>query len=84
MKKGSPEGYNAETGLAEQENPMNVNHYIGFDVHKKRMSYCVKCADGQIVGEGKLRATRQVLRQWAQQRPEPWHAITPQISASLG
>src|ERR1700730_4363587 len=53
-----------------QENPMNVTHYIGFDVHKKSVSYCVKCADGQIVEEGKLRATRQVLRQWAQQRPD--------------
>ncbi len=52
---------------------MNVNHYIGFDVHKKSVSYCVKCADGQIVEEGRLRATRQVLRQWAQRRPEPWH-----------
>ena len=38
---------------------MNVNHYIGFDVHKKSVSYCVKTADGQIVEEGKLRATRR-------------------------
>jgi transposase len=51
---------------------MNVNHYIGFDVHKKSVSYCVKSADGTIVSEGKIRATRQALRQWAQQRAEPW------------
>ena len=51
---------------------MNVNHYIGFDVHKKTVSYCVKTADGMIVEEGKLRATHQALRQWAQQRKEPW------------
>src|ERR1017187_5695365 len=25
----------------KQENPMNANHYIGFDVHKKTVSYCV-------------------------------------------
>jgi len=30
---------------------MNVNHYIGFDVHKKTASYCVKTADGTIVEE---------------------------------
>ena len=36
---------------------MNVNHYIGFDVHKKSISYCVKAADGTIVEEGTLRAT---------------------------
>ena len=52
---------------------MNVNHYIGFDVHKKSISYCVKTADGQIVEEGKLRATHDALREWARKRPEPWH-----------
>lgn len=51
---------------------MNVNHYIGFDVHKKSISYCIKLADGTIVEEGKLRATHEVLRQWAAQRQEPW------------
>ncbi len=51
---------------------MNVNHYIGFDVHKKTISYCVKTSDGQIVEEGKLRATHDTLRQWAQRRQEPW------------
>jgi len=39
---------------------MNVNHHIGFDVHKKSIRYCVKLADGKIVEEGKLRATRVV------------------------
>ncbi len=51
---------------------MNVNHYIGFDVHKKSISYCVKAADGRIVEEGTLRATHDALRQWAGKRPEPW------------
>ncbi len=52
---------------------MNISHYIGFDVHKKSISYCVKTADGRIIEEDKLRATRQVLREWAQKRTEPWH-----------
>jgi transposase len=56
-----------------QENPMNIKHYIGFDVHKKSISYCVKTADGKIIEEGKLRSTHQVLREWAQKRTEPWH-----------
>ena len=51
---------------------MNINHYIGFDVHKKSISYCVKTGDGRIQEEGKLRATRQVLREWAGKRKEPW------------
>ena len=52
---------------------MNVNHYIGFDVHKKTISYCVKLADGTIVEEGKLAAKRATLQQWASKRTEPWH-----------
>lgn len=52
---------------------MNIHHYIGFDVHKKSISYCVKTADGTIVEEGRLKATRQVLREWAAKRQEPWH-----------
>ena len=52
---------------------MTVDHYIGFDVHKKTVSYCVKAGDGRIVEEGTLRATRKVLQAWAEQRREPWH-----------
>jgi len=51
---------------------MNVTHYIGFDVHKKSVNWCAKTADGQIVAEGRLRADRDALRQWAGARPEPW------------
>ena len=51
---------------------MNVSHYIGFDVHKKSVQYCVKTADGQIVEEGRLAARREVLREWAAARPWPW------------
>jgi transposase len=52
---------------------MTISHYIGFDVHKKSISYCVKTADGTIVEEGKLRATRPALREWAGKRQQPWH-----------
>ena len=52
---------------------MIIKHYIGFDVHKKSISYCVKTADGIIVEEGKLRATRNALREWAAKRTELWH-----------
>jgi len=52
---------------------MNTPHYIGFDVHKKSISYCVKSADGTIVEEGKLPATHRALREWAGKRSEAWH-----------
>jgi transposase len=51
---------------------MNVTHYIGFDVHKKSISFCAKTVDGQVADEGKLIAERSVLRQWASQRQQPW------------
>jgi transposase len=51
---------------------MNVIHYIGLDVHKKTISYCIKTAAGQIVKEGTLAAERTVLRSWAGSLPQRW------------
>ena len=51
---------------------MNAIHYIGFDVHKKTISFCVKTAAGQIVEEGTLEADRAVLRRWAAARKRAW------------
>jgi transposase len=51
---------------------MTVIHYIGLDVHKKTISYCIKTADGRIVREGKLPALRATLRSWAEGLREPW------------
>ena len=51
---------------------MNVIHYIGLDVHKKTISYCIKTAEGRIVREGKLEASRSTLRSWAEGLREPW------------
>jgi Transposase len=52
---------------------MNASHYIGFDVHKKTISFCVKTAAGQIVEEGALVAERTALRRWAAGRKRAWH-----------
>ena len=51
---------------------MDAIHYIGFDVHKKSVSLCVKRADGSVAEETRLRAERQALRSWAAARPTPW------------
>jgi len=34
-------------------------HYIGLDVHKKSISYCVKDAAGLVHREGKIGSTRR-------------------------
>jgi len=51
---------------------MTVIHYIGLDVHKKTISYCIKTAAGQIVQQGRLEASRSALRSWAEGPPAPW------------
>lgn len=51
---------------------MNISHYIGLDIHKKWIFYCAKTKDGTAVEEGKIAATKPAVRNWAEQRSEPW------------
>jgi transposase len=46
-------------------------YYIGLDVHKKTISYCVKDASGQVHREGTIGATRNELDWWIKTLPEP-------------
>jgi hypothetical protein len=36
-------------------------YYIGLDVHKRKISYCVKDGSGKVFAEGSLSATRLEL-----------------------
>ena len=51
---------------------MKGYHYVGLDVHKKTIAYCVKEADGRIVEEAEMGATRGELAAWAGRRKRPW------------
>ena len=51
---------------------MDSVYYIGLDVHKKSISYCVKQADGTIVSEGHVAARRAELTAWVGPLPGPW------------
>ena len=44
-------------------------YYIGLDVHKRTISYCVKDAAGHVHREGKIGSTRCELDAWV--RPFP-------------
>jgi transposase len=46
-------------------------YYIGLDVHKKTISYCVKDAAGKIHREGKMGSTRRELDAWIKTLPQP-------------
>jgi transposase len=50
----------------------NSMHYVGLDVHKKSVSFCVKLADGTILQEGTIKATRPALTTWAKTVGQPW------------
>jgi Transposase len=45
--------------------------YIGLDVHKKTISYCVKDANAQVHQEGQIGATRFELDCWMKTLPQP-------------
>src|SRR6201993_5050682 len=51
---------------------MTTMNYIGLDVHKKTISYCVKDASGRIQQEGKIGSTRRELDCWMKTLPQPW------------
>ncbi len=53
---------------------MDSMYYIGLDVHKKTISYCVKDGSGQIHAEGAIPATRFDLNRWMKTLPQPWTA----------
>src|SRR5437667_6577953 len=49
-------------------------YFIGLDIHKKTISYCVKEVSGQIHSEGTVPATRPDLDTWMKTIPQPWSA----------
>jgi len=51
---------------------MTTIDYIGFDVHKKTISFCAKAQDGRILDEGTIPAQRAELNVWAKARSRPW------------
>src|SRR4030081_795580 len=53
---------------------MEPMYYIGLDVHKRKISYCVKDSGGKVYSEGSLSATRLDLDVWMNTLPQPWSA----------
>ncbi len=46
-------------------------YYIGLDVHKKSISFCVKDAAGCVHSEGRIGSTRGELDAWVRTLPQP-------------
>jgi transposase len=53
---------------------MGPMYCIGQDVHKQKISYCVKDSGGWIYAEGWIPAARHDLDCWMKNLPQPWSA----------
>jgi transposase len=53
---------------------MQNMYYIGLDVHKRTISYCVKDGGDAMHSKGTIRATRFDLNCWMKKLPQPWTA----------
>jgi len=53
---------------------MEPMYYIGRDVHKQKISYCVKEGGGKVFAERWIPATRFDLDRWMKTLPQPWSA----------
>lgn len=48
------------------------HYYIGLDIHKRNITYCVKKIDGEIVRSGQIAATRASLESWRRSLGFEW------------
>src|SRR5438270_2694986 len=53
---------------------MLTTHYVGLDIHKKTISFCVRQSEGTILQEGTVAANCQALDEWLPRIPQPWVA----------
>ena len=51
---------------------MHPIYYIGFDIHKRTIAYCVKRFDGVLIQQGAVSAERGALLQWLSEIPGCW------------
>jgi transposase len=51
---------------------MKALYYIGLDIHKKMIAYCIKAFDGHLISQGKIDANRKSVGEWVHGLPGPW------------
>lgn len=51
---------------------MESMYYIGLDIHKKIIAFCIKTVSGQVIKQGTVSATRKALNAWLEDLPQPW------------
>jgi transposase len=61
-----------------------VCYYVGLDVHRKTIWYCMKTAAGEIVREGEIESRREALAVWAKTIQAPCAAASRRPFAAIG
>ncbi len=51
---------------------MDTIYYIGLDIHKKTIAYCIKRSDGVLIRQGTVSAERKALFEWISGLPGNW------------
>lgn len=51
---------------------MHPIYYIGLDLHKRTIAYCVKRTDGVLIQQGTVAAERKALLDWVSKLPGSW------------
>ena len=51
---------------------MEKVYYVGLDIHKKTIAYCIKVEDGTIFKRGEIASERKALGRWLMELPKPW------------
>lgn len=51
---------------------MSTLYYVGLDIHKLVIAYCIKTIDGRLIGQGMIKAERSALAEWVCSLPGPW------------
>jgi len=47
-------------------------YYVGLDIHKKMIAYCIKLIDGTVIMQGEVAAERKALSKWVSEIPGHW------------
>jgi transposase len=51
---------------------MSSIYYVGLDVHKKVIAFCVKTSGGKVIQQGMVKADRKALKLWLAGLPKAW------------
>ena len=53
---------------------MDKTYYVGLDIHKKMITWCMKEESGLLVNRGTVKAERKALAEWVAVLPDNWVA----------